>query len=68
MLYAWVTPASARTLHAVWEVVRPITSPMPASRQIRAISAMVRVLPDPAGPAITSARRAEVSTAQAAAA
>ncbi len=49
VLYARVTPASARTLHAVWEVVRPITSPMPDSCQIRAIAAMVRVLPDPAG-------------------
>ena len=68
VLYAWVTPASARTLRAVWEVVRPITSPRPAWRQMRAISATVRVFPDPAGPAITSARRVEVSTAYAAAA
>ena len=29
VLYARVMPASARTLRAVWEVVRPITSPMP---------------------------------------
>ena len=61
VLCAWVTPASARTLRAVWEVVRPITSPRPAWRQMRAISARVRVLPEPAGPASTSARRVEVS-------
>ena len=53
---------------AVWEVVSPITSPIPASCHSRAISATVRVLPDPAGPASTSARRAEVSTRNAAAA
>jgi hypothetical protein len=39
---------------------------MPASRQTLAISLMVRVFPDPAGPTITSPRRAEVSTAKAA--
>ncbi len=55
-------------MRAVWEVVRPITSPNPACCQIRAISATVRVLPEPAGPAITSARRVEVSTRYAAAA
>jgi hypothetical protein len=68
VLYAWVTPAPARTFAAVWEVVSPITSPFPACCQIRAISATVRVLPDPAGPAMTSARRVEVSTRYAAAA
>ena len=66
VLQARVTPVSARTFAAVWEVVSPITSPIPASCQMRAISATVRVLPDPAGPAITSARRAEVSTRYAA--
>ena len=53
---------------AVCEVVSPITSPSPACRHMRASSATVVVLPEPAGPARTSARRAEVSTQNAAAA
>src|ERR1035438_1026647 len=45
VLYAWVTPASARTLRAVCEVVRPITSPRPAWRQILALLAVADALP-----------------------
>ena len=59
---------SASTFAAVCDVASPTTSPLPASRHFRAICATVRVLPEPAGPAITSARRGEVSTANAAAA
>src|SRR6266566_10136053 len=47
---------------------RLITSPMPARRHMRAISAAVVLLPEPAEPARISARRAEVSTQNAAAA
>src|ERR1035438_2350969 len=45
VLCAWVTPASARTLRAVCEVVRPITSPIPPSRQIPALLAVADALP-----------------------
>ena len=53
---------------AAGQVVRTTTDPIPACPHTRAISAAVRVLPVPGGPTITSARRAEVSTKNAAAA
>ena len=60
--------SSRSTLRALLEAVSATTGPIPACCQARAISIAVRVLPVPAGPTITSARRGEVSTYQAAAA
>jgi hypothetical protein len=55
-------------LRADWDAVMPMTGPSPATRHARAISAMTRVLPAPAGALITDTRRPSASTDSAAAA